>query len=217
MHPPEETLLAFASGQADLPHRVMVEEHLDRCAPCCGALHEITAAGGALLAGLSPVPPPEGLWEELRRRIENAAPGRPATALPGMPLSTGARRELPADVEVRWRRTLARGARYAVLARDPFTGGVLLVGHMPPGRFFPRHRHAGREDTLVLAGGYADEWGRHDAGQYAVYPPGSQHRPLTDAGEECWVLARLERPNRLLGWRGWLERLLEGRSGARSA
>ncbi|HTQ78551.1 MAG TPA: cupin domain-containing protein, partial [Thermoanaerobaculia bacterium] len=62
-------------------------------------------------------------------------------------------------------------------------------------------------DVLVLQGGYEDEKGRYEAGDYAVYETGSEHRPTTERGEECWILVRLERPIRFLGWRGWLERL----------
>jgi putative transcriptional regulator len=81
---------------------------------------------------------------------------------------------------------------------------------MPAGRSFPRHLHPGREDVLVLKGGYEDERGHYEAGEYAVYEPGSVHRPATARDEECWILIRLEKPIRLLGWRGWVQSLLPG-------
>ncbi|HEV2855870.1 MAG TPA: cupin domain-containing protein [Thermoanaerobaculia bacterium] len=213
MHPTEELLLAVASGQADLPHRVLVEGHLDGCAACRVTVGEITAPGGALLASLPEAPVPDHLWESLRLRIETSEPTGPSLspALAGAPLPESARRELPEawkSREIRWHRLPARGARFATLLRDPFTGSCLYLGHMPPGRFAPEHVHLGPEDLLILAGGYEDQFGVFEAGAYASYAPGSRHRPLTEPDEECWILFRLERPNLLTGWRGWLQRLV---------
>ena len=209
-HPPEELLLAVASGQADLPHRVMVEGHLDACAACRSALAELNAPGGALLASLVPETPAERLWESLRTRIAALppGPGPDDPRLAGLPLPQGVRRELPPIPRLAWHTPLVRGARLALLLRDRFTGSQLFVGHMPARRAFPRHLHAGPEDVLVLAGGYEDQYGTFEAGAYGAYAPGTAHRPFTEPDEECWILFRLERPNLFLGWRGWAQRLL---------
>jgi putative transcriptional regulator len=206
MHPAEDILLAVASGQADLAHRVLVEGHLDTCAACRATIGEMSAAGGALLAGLAAERPPDSLWASLLTRIEAAAP-EPAPGLAGLPLPEGARRELPELGRIRWLPLPARGARIARLLRDPVAGSTLLVGHMPPRRFFPEHVHLGPEDLLVLAGGYEDQYGTWETGAFASYAPGTRHRPFTEPDEECWILMRLEKPNLFTGWRGWLQRL----------
>jgi len=215
MHPSEETLLALASGEADLPLRATVEGHLASCPACRATLGELTTAGGALLRGLVPASPPDHLWQQVLCRV---TPGdgergeRPARdPLADLPLPAETRRELPPLAGLRWKSAWAPKARYALLARERATGSLLFIGHMPPGRHFPRHRHPGREDVLVLAGGYEDERGRYEVGEYAVYEPGSEHRPATEPGEECWILFRLEAPIRFLGWRGGLQRLLARR------
>jgi putative transcriptional regulator len=229
MHPTEEILLGVASGEADLPRRVLVEGHLAGCANCRAMLAEMTLPGGALLRAIDGEAPPEGLWDGICRRIAPPEPrsgtrtdppgSRPAplpeirTASPGvaaLPLSASVRRELPALAELRrvpWRWALAPGAWYAELARDSGTGSALLLGYLAPGRWLPAHRHLAQEEVLVLAGGFDDRQGRHEAGEYAIYPAGSEHRPVTEPGEACWCLARLEKANLLLGWRGWLQRL----------
>ena len=208
MHPSEEILLTFATGRADLPLRILVEGHLESCASCRAAVAEISAAGGALLTGLPAEPLPESLWERLRASIQSLPPKQAADpALSSLPLPESARRELPHLGSLRWRRLPARGARIALLARDPHTQSVLLVGYMPARRSFPRHVHLGPEDVLVLAGGYADQFGTFEAGAYATYAPGSEHRPCTEPDEECWTLTRLELPNLFRGWRGWLQRI----------
>lgn len=208
MHPPEEILLTFSTGQADLPLRVLIEGHLESCASCRAAVAEISAPGGALLAGLPAEPLPAGLWERLRASVQ-PLPTKPAPdpALSGLPLPESARRELPPLGDLLWRRLPAAGARIALLARDPHTRSVLLIGHMPARKSFPRHVHLGPENVLVLAGGYADQFGTFEAGAYATYAPGSEHRPFTEPDEECWTLTRLEKPNLFRGWRGWLQRL----------
>jgi len=208
MHPSEEILLAVASGQADIPHRVLVEGHLDGCAACRTALGELSAPGGAFLFSLPEERPPDHLWERLRARIA-APPAAPeCPLLAEIPLPAGARRELPVLGRIRWRPLPARGARFAALLSDPFSGSTLLVGHMPARRFFPEHIHQGPEDVLVLAGGYADAFGTFEAGTFTSYAPGTRHRPLTEPDEECWILTRLEKPNLFTGWRGWLQRLV---------
>lgn len=226
MHPTEEILLDVVSGESDLPRRVLVEGHLDGCASCRATMAELTLPGGALLRGLDGQPPPSGLWQGLLGRIAQlpqAAPAPSADAARGappvraldpevaaMPLPTSVRSELPALATLRrfpWRWALAPGAWYAELARDPWTRSVLLLGYLAPRSFLPAHRHLAQEDVLVMAGGFEDRQGRHEAGEYAIYDAGSEHRPVTEPDEECWCLARLEQPNLLLGWRGWLQRL----------
>lgn len=209
MHPPEELLLAVVSGQADLPHRILVEGHLDTCAACRSTVAELSAPGGTLLAGLPAEPPPGRLWERLRTEIAGLppGPGPDDPLLAGLPLPAAVRRELPPLSAIPWRRLTVRGARLAVLLRDRFTGSALILGHMPAHRFFPRHIHLGPEDTLVLTGGYADQFGTFEAGDYGCYAPGTEHRPFTEPDEECWTLLRLEKPNLFPGWRGWLNRL----------
>jgi putative transcriptional regulator len=228
VHPTEEILLGVASGASDLPRRVLVEGHLDGCACCRATMAEMTLPGGALLRGSDGENPPPELWEGLRRRIA-LLPRVPAAAtaasggseplllasaanreVAAMPLPMSVHCELPALSTLRrvpWRWALAPGAWYAELARDPWTHSVLLLGYLAPRRFLPAHRHLAQEDVLVLAGGFDDTQGRHEAGEYAIYQAGSVHRPVTEPDEECWCLARLERPNLLLGWRGRLQRL----------
>jgi anti-sigma factor ChrR (cupin superfamily) len=55
---------------------------------------------------------------------------------------------------------------------------------MAPGRGYPRHRHLGVEEVLILCGGYRDERGEHGPGTYLRYEPHSEHTPvaLGDAG-----------------------------------
>jgi len=55
---------------------------------------------------------------------------------------------------------------------------MAVLIRMAPGFGYPRHRHIGPEDVLVLDGAYADEDGRcFEAGEFVRYPAGSAHAP----------------------------------------
>lgn len=205
MHPPEETLLAVAAGEADVAHRVLVEAHAASCRECREELAALAMPGGALLLAVGAAAPPPAVWQRLVARLPAPAAAAPSP-LAGTPMPPEARLELPDLRPLRWRRLPARGARITRLWTDPASGTSLLLGHMPGGRSFPRHRHPGGEDVVVLGGAYDDDHGRWQTGDYGVYAPGSEHRPLTERPHECWILTRLPQPVEFLGWRGVLQR-----------
>jgi len=205
-HPDSETLLDHATGQLDLPMRVLLEAHLDQCDRCRGELAGLAAPGGRWMAHAAPQAPPAALWGRIEAALATPAPRERIDD--EIPLPLAARRELPAGVKPRWWRLMLGGAKMARLATDPATGAHLALGRMPGGLVFPRHEHVGFEHAVVLSGGYDDERGEFTAGDYAVYEPGSEHGPHTLDGDACWILFRLGGPVRFRGWRGALQRLV---------
>lgn len=207
LHPPGELLVDFACGRADLPHRVMIEAHLAHCATCTGVVADLATPGGALLAELPDVAPGPGAFERLWQAVERQEAQAPPP--PSSPIPAGAWAELPIRRRaLRWRPLPTLGAHFAGLARDPATGTMLSVARMGGGRRFPRHRHVGGEDVVVLQGAYRDQVGEFASGDWGSYEDGSEHAPDTVAGAECWILTRLHHRVRFLGWRGVLQRLL---------
>ena len=73
--------------------------------------------------------------------------------LPGLELA-GPLEGLP------WRETRHVGVEWIDLAPDADGPARTVLIRMRPGHGYPRHRHLGAEDVLVLSGGYADEDGR---------------------------------------------------------
>ncbi len=63
---------------------------------------------------------------------------------------------------------------------------VALVRWAPGTRFQP-HGHPGGEEILVLDGVFQDEHGTYPSGSWLRNPPGSMHRPLSQAGCTIWV------------------------------
>jgi len=56
-----------------------------------------------------------------------------------------------------------------------------------PGTVFQPHGHPGGEEILVLEGVFQDEHGTYPAGGWLRNPPGSVHRPWSEAGCTIWV------------------------------
>jgi putative transcriptional regulator len=215
MHPSEELLAGFACGEADVPRRALLEGHLAGCDECRSALSALTAPGAVLLKALAGEPPPDELWDRLRRQVVSMPAAdtqarRSREVDDGLPLPAAVRGELASILppcQVTWRR-LGRGVRYASFAADPVTKSSLILVHSEAGRSVPAHLHVSDEELLVLAGGFTDTHGRHEAGGFMAYPAGSIHQPRTDGDGACWCLVRTEKPNRFFGWRGWLQRLV---------
>lgn len=106
-----------------------------------------------------------------------------------MSAGTGA---APVPPELRglpWKQTSWPGIRLCFRGADGATvAGVLIA--MDPLSAYPRHRHLGDEEVLVLAGEYADEWGVHRAGDFRLNPAGTVHGARAGAaGALLWARA----------------------------
>ncbi len=73
-----------------------------------------------------------------------------------------------------WKRTSWPGIRLSFLMDANGASRAVLIA-MDPGCAYPRHRHLGEEEVLVLAGSYADVWGTHAAGDFLVNAAGTVH------------------------------------------
>ena len=75
----------------------------------------------------------------------------------------------------------------------------LVLLRIDPQKPMPVHTHRGREHTLVLAGGFTDEFGHFLRGDFSSTDPTVTHRPVADPGEPCICLAITTAPLRLTG------------------
>lgn len=66
------------------------------------------------------------------------------------------------------------------------TENVALV-RWAPGTVFQPHSHPAGEEILVMDGIFQDEYGNYPAGSWLRNPPGSVHRPWSEAGCTIWV------------------------------
>ncbi len=105
----------------------------------------------------------------------------------------------PGFAALPWKTTAWPGIRLCFVgpAEEP-ARGVLIA--MDAGCAYPRHRHRGEEEVLVLAGEYADCWGTHRAGEFRLNAAGTIHAARAGAqGALLWTrvpegIEVLERP-----------------------
>lgn len=71
-------------------------------------------------------------------------------------------------------------------------GAAAALLRYAPGASVPRHRHAGYEHILILAGSQHDERGVYPVGTLLISPPQSHH--AVASGQGCIVLAIWEKP-----------------------
>ena len=75
---------------------------------------------------------------------------------------------------------------------DGVTGPSAALLRYAPGARVPRHRHAGREQIIVLSGSQRDAHGTYAAGSCLVHAEGTSHAVVSDHG--CVVLASWAEP-----------------------
>jgi len=75
----------------------------------------------------------------------------------------------------------------AVMPLHAFGSEHVALVRWAPGTLFHRHGHPGGEEILVLEGVFQDEQGSYPAGSWLRHPPGSVHRPWSEAGCTIWV------------------------------
>ena len=213
-HLDDATLMGLAAGTLTPALAVVAASHVAWCPQCRQGLAAAEAVGGALLAGLAPVP------------IEREPPALPAEepewAQPQPAESTSAARshravssnELPPPLArlvggsldaIRWR-PLTIGIWHHRIALDGKDCGELRLINVSRGYGLPAHGHNGAELTLVLRGAFHDEIGRFGVGDAADLDESIEHRPVADSDTGCICVLACERPAR---FHGLLPRLLQ--------
>jgi len=74
-----------------------------------------------------------------------------------------------------------------VLPLHAFGSEHVALVRWAPGTVFQPHGHPGGEEIVVLAGVFQDEHGSYPTGSWLRNPPGSTHRPWSEAGCTIWV------------------------------
>ncbi len=195
-HPGDDLLLSLAAGELAAGPSLLVSAHLEACTHCRAQLHTLQALGGALLDEIEPVAPATDAWARTLARIDQAAAVRPAA----QPAAAPPRPALPPGVA--WPRSLARctvsrwhwmgpGMRFARVTAPYDPGAALFLLRIGPGRYLPRHTHAGLELTQVLHGVFDDGRGSFAAGDFDAADAEVHHQPVVGRDGECICLAHV--------------------------
>lgn len=190
-------LAGYAAGRLSLPLQVLVASHLE-LSPRSRAY---VAGLERMLAGEVEAAPPTSIARRDARLAAIFAEkpvAHPAAADERhgiLPRPLAAYLDRPFE-DLRWRR-LMPGIREYRVERGPECEAVLYW--IRGGREMPSHTHEGLEATLVISGGFTDQQGHYARGDIAVADDDIDHRPVTDADEDCVCYAVTEGNLRLTG------------------
>ena len=191
-HPQSDTLWSYAAGSLDEASSVLVASHLALCPDCRADVARMEAMGGEMLEDVGTASVSASSLDAIMARLDGPALVKSVPQIAKTPANdTVLPRPLRDYVgsgvnSVAWRR-LTTGVDYFDLpVRAEGRRARLLK--IAPGTRVPSHGHGGDEMTMVLAGGYTDEFGSYARGDVETADVTQVHQPVADAGEACICL-----------------------------
>lgn len=210
-HPSSEWLEQFAAGSLSMGQALCVSVHVAQCAECRQAVAAMQVLGGVLLESAGAVPVADTLLDDVFAVIDARSQAQIAKPLVAesaerMMSAAAANANMPAQLRklipggydaLTWSRLLP-SMQLAVLDVGDDRCQISLQRVRPGGRI-AMHDHQGTELTLVLSGGFSDETGAYQKGDFLVREPSQRHEPIAHRDQECICLAALTAPVRFTG------------------
>jgi len=198
-HPDEAHLLEYSAGALSTPHALCVRMHLNQCLRCRCQADMLDSIGAVVLdrqtvedGGLS-----ADLFDQVLDRIdgENPAPAKaPATTTDPL------RKLLGDDMEnLPWKRQLGDVSVLDITDLFPGQSDRIVLQKLNAGGRAPRHGHRGEETTLVVQGGFTDNRGVFEAGDFVMLDQAVEHQPVALHDDDCITFSILSAPVRLTG------------------
>ena len=206
----ESLLIDYASGSLPLALEVLVESHISMNPSSARSIRMLLQIGGVLMENSEPISMSEGSFEKLMDEIDA---GQEEDIVKNDVSNDNDKLPLPlrnyiseTNFQKNWRRIGIGLSEQTVDFGDEF--GSAKLYRIAPGCGVPSHSHDGNEVSLVLAGGFTDEYGSYGPGDISIQETGAVHKPVADADGECIVLAVNEGPIVLTGPVGRLLNML---------
>lgn len=206
-HPSNEMLSAYASGALVPGEGLVVACHLERCALCAQTVADFESLGGCLLEKTQSEALSEGALARVLAAIDR--PGAMAEERNASVPGYLARFDLPQTLRrqtIGPRQWLTPSIWFAPVNLSPRASARTYLVYGRKNTSLPRHTHAGRELTAVLAGGYRDTLGDFDAGDFVETDETVLHAPSVTTDDACLCLITSDGPMKL---RGFLARLVQ--------
>ncbi len=193
----EDFYSAYSAGTLDPGLRLMVETQAALRPDVCRELRAADSVSGFFLETETPAPMSFRAVDRALDRIEtlesNPEAGRKAANLATKMVDELIRLPQPLQ-EVALQTCVHGGWKYAgkglrVLQLEVSPDVTTELLRIEPGCGAPRHTHDGAEYTLVVSGGFTDEYGSYGPGDVAMVGPEHTHKPVADEGEVCFALA----------------------------
>ena len=196
-HPGEEFYSAYSAGKLDAALALLVETQAALRSDVRRRLQTADSVGGYFLEKEKPAPMSFRATERALKRIDSSKPetgevrkaaGVATRILEELimlpePLQDWA---LQSSVEGGWK---YGGKGLRILPMNVSNDVTTELLRIEPGCGAPRHTHAGSEYTLVVSGGFSDEYGSYGPGDVSVVGSDHTHKPVADEGEVCFALA----------------------------
>ncbi len=200
-HPPDEVLFEYATGVCTPAVGLFVACHATLCPTCRKRVVELDSLGGALLSEVTSLPMGAAAADSVLAQLDEPVPSPRADGVLPQPLF-----DLVGPTNaLKWSRVVPGLERIDLpLHQDRLPARLYRFA---PELRIPTHQHGGVERTLVLTGGYSDDFGHHERGDASVLEGGFDHDVVMDPGEPCIALAVNDVPfdanspiGRLLQW-----------------
>ncbi|GLT17202.1 transcriptional regulator [Vibrio zhanjiangensis] len=197
-HPELDTLKMYAAGELSAVDGLTIATHLETCQECKEKVAEYEQHFGetlnlvrgeqdpsfdAMLVNIVGLEPDGSSVNLFRKPITIKVQGKTFS----LPLSLS-RFE---DKIGRWRNYGGKVFSAPIDICDSVRVNLLYISE---GVSIPQHTHKGMESTLILHGGFSDETGHYEAGDYLVKDGSDKHSPYTKDGEDCLCLTVLTEP-----------------------
>ncbi|NOJ23033.1 ChrR family anti-sigma-E factor [Vibrio coralliilyticus] len=197
-HPNQHMLQAYVEGSLDAVDGFTVATHLESCLTCKKQVQELESRYGEVLMSLDAFD--DNNFDDMLNDILRTEPA-PESARPiRKPTSievNGKTFQLPLSLS-RFRDKLGEwksyGGKVYSAPIDIGDGVRVNLMYISEDVKIPQHTHKGIESTLILHGGFSDEDGHYEAGDYLVKDASIKHSPYTQKGEDCLCLTVLTEP-----------------------
>jgi putative transcriptional regulator len=153
---------AHALGALEGEDRERLDAHVAVCEDCARALARASEALTDLAGAVVPRP-------SLRQRVLDLADAPSA----------------PIDVTAYAWDEVVPGVRVHTVREDPSRGFRAVLVWATPGARYPRHRHQGDEEILVLSGRLRDQRASYGPGDICRSVTGSEHSEEAEGPDDC--------------------------------
>lgn len=197
-HPQAEFLQAYAQGTLDDVSAFTVATHIEGCPQCQRQVAQFEAqCGEALFA--APVASQDNfddMFNQIVSLEQNDKPFRPQRQ-PTYIEVNGKSFRLPLSLS-RFRDQVGEwksyGGKVFSASIDISNDARVSLMYITENVSIPQHTHKGLESTLVLHGGFSDEDGHYEVGDFLLKDASIKHSPSTKVGEDCLCLTVLTEP-----------------------
>ena len=189
-HPREDLLIAYAAGKCSPDVNLIISTHLHYCPCCADFVASAEAIGGDVLKSETDkdfISASDKEFDDFWNNIiekDNITP-----EVPVIPLD----RISPLEHYMRRSSHYVKRKKFFTFTEDILPsladGSRVSVMNLSAGTMMPAHTHDdGLEMTLVLEGGYSDEFGTYNKGDFVIANSAVTHTPRVFDDEDCKCL-----------------------------